>query len=345
MLFSQIKRNFIDAGYMAARVNVENIYVYLAKVEACAYVSVLIDCKAMQGLSKEDYDTILRQVRTSFFEYDFEEVNILGILCTENPFEVRELIDGFGEHWIVDVSSRCLIIYENQTMQFLNVREIIESALEGRSPSYNMEGQVKNNRNFFSNALCNLILISINILVFLGVELTGSSLDTEYMLKWGAMYGPLVTEQGQYYRLFTHMFLHFGIEHLLNNMLILVFMGTYLEKQLGKVKYLCLYILSGVLAGAASMGYNMVQKNEVVSAGASGAIFGVVGAMLVLVLVNKGRVEDLSVKQMLIFVALSLYSGFARQGVDNIAHIGGFITGVFLAIILYTKPQKEEQNT
>ena len=82
-------------------------------------------------------------------------------------------------------------------------------------------------------------LIILNLLVFLGVEGTGSALDTNHMLRWGAMYAPDIFQQGEYYRLITSMFLHFGIEHLLNNMLVLFVLGSRLEQVIGKNKNFC----------------------------------------------------------------------------------------------------------
>lgn len=346
MIVNQIERNFLRAGYKEIKVNVPNIYLYLEEVEDDAYVSVLIDCDKYGMLTNEEYENILREVRKTIFESEFEDVKILGVLCTKSPGVVRQLVDGFGEHWIVDTLEKRLIIYENQVLEFLNARKILECALEGKdyiSEKKNTSFEVK---EFFSNSLCNVILILINIIVFIAVEWKGSSLDAEHMLSFGAMNEKMVIEQGQYYRLFTHMFLHFGMEHLANNMLVLFYMGSCLEHQLGKLKYLFLYLGAGVFAGGVSMMYNIVMHREdVVSAGASGAIFGVVGAMFWIVLINKGQIEDFSLRQMMIFVFLSLYSGIASQGVDNMAHIGGFIGGIVLAIILYRRAKKEEYST
>lgn len=179
------------------------------------------------------------------------------------------------------------------------------------------------------------LLILINALVFFVMEIRGSTHDIYYMLDKGALYWPAMEFSHEYYRFFTYMFLHFGIDHLVNNMLILFFIGYKLERIVGKVKYLCIYFISGVLAGMASLGYNMVKNNYVVSAGASGAIFGVVGAMAFVVLINKGRIKDISSRQMVVFVLLSLYGGLTSQGIDNAAHIGGLLSGALLAAVLY----------
>ena len=79
----------------------------------------------------------------------------------------------------------------------------------------------------------------------------------------------------------------------------------------------------------------------IVSAGASGAIFGVVGGLLTAVLKNKGRLEDLNIRQLAIMAALSLYLGFTERGVDNVAHIAGLAMGILFGMILYRKPKRD----
>lgn len=184
---------------------------------------------------------------------------------------------------------------------------------------------------------CNNILIGINVIVFLGMSMFGMTEDAGFMLSHGAMYAPYVVEGHEYYRLFTCIFMHFGFSHLLNNMLVQFVVGSYLEEELGKVKYLILYIGSGVCANILSLAYDMHTGDYAVSAGASGAVFGVIGAMFYIVIRNHGRVGNLTSKSMLLMIVLSLYLGFTSTGVDNFAHIGGLIAGFIMAVLLYRR--------
>ena len=183
-------------------------------------------------------------------------------------------------------------------------------------------------------------LILLNILVFLAVEFTGSSQNTMHMLDCGAAYTPMIVQGGEYYRLFTCMFLHFGIEHLLNNMLVLFVLGSRLECVIGKIKFLLIYLLGGVLGNVISLYLELHAQNFAVSAGASGAVFAVMGAMIYIVIRNKGRLGDLSMRQILIMAAFSLYFGFASTGVDNTAHVAGMVSGFLLAVLLYHPGRK-----
>lgn len=183
-------------------------------------------------------------------------------------------------------------------------------------------------------------LITLNIIYFLYLEIAGSSEDTMFMLQHGAMFAPFVMEGGEYYRLFTSMFMHFGIRHIANNMLVLFVLGDNLERALGSVKYLLFYLLCGAGANVISMYMGMNDPVQAVGAGASGAIFGVIGGLLYAVLVNKGRLEDLSTRQLVAVIVFSLYFGFTSTGVDNVAHIAGLVIGIVLAVLMYRRPKK-----
>lgn len=178
-------------------------------------------------------------------------------------------------------------------------------------------------------------MLVLNLLVFLLVEITGGSQDIEHVLECGAAYTPIILEDGQWYRLFTCMFLHFGMEHLANNMLVLFVLGGRLERTVGKIKFLIIYILGGMAGNILSLILDIRSMEFAVSAGASGAVFAVMGAMIYVLLRSKGRVEDITVRQMVIMAAFSLYFGLTSSGVDNAAHIGGMLSGFVLAVILY----------
>ena len=178
-------------------------------------------------------------------------------------------------------------------------------------------------------------LIIVNIIVFLVVDFTGGSENTAHMIRCGAAYTPLIIEDGEWYRLVTAIFLHFGINHLLNNMVVLGVLGERLEALMNRFSYILLYFIAGIGGNLLSMALEMRSGEYAASAGASGAVFGMMGALLYILIRNRGRVLDLSMRRMMIMVGLSVYLGFADAGVDNAAHIGGLICGFAAAVILY----------
>ena len=188
-------------------------------------------------------------------------------------------------------------------------------------------------------AYVNIALIAVNVIVFICLELIGDTEDTMFMMTHGAVYEPLVVMRGEYYRLLTSMFLHFGASHLVNNMLVLFVLGERLEQVLGHVKYFLFYMVCGISANIISIAIHMGEGYAAVSAGASGAIFGVVGGLVYVVAVNHGQLEGLTARQLGFMILLTLYHGFTSAGVDNWAHIGGLISGFIVSILLYRKPR------
>ncbi len=189
----------------------------------------------------------------------------------------------------------------------------------------------------------NTVIIALNILIFLWLSITGNTLDVQFMYTHGASYWPAIIYKHEYYRLLTCTFLHFGFTHLLNNMLVLAFIGDNLERALGNTRYALLYLISAIGSSAISVAWNIYTGSRTVSAGASGAIFGVVGALVVILIRNHGRLEDLSTRQLVLFALFSVYHGIASAGIDNAAHISGFAIGALLALVIY-RPGKTRQR-
>ena len=181
---------------------------------------------------------------------------------------------------------------------------------------------------------------AINIIVFFVLEIMGNTEDADYMMLIGAVFPDCIQNDGEYWRLLTATFMHFGFEHLLNNMLILLCAGPILEKALGHIKYTILYLLAGV--GGSTLSYLQMLKSGdyAVSAGASGAIFGIIGALLWIVICHKGRYETLTGKGLLFMIVISLYYGVSTGGIDNWGHIGGLLMGFLMGILLYRKKGK-----
>lgn len=191
----------------------------------------------------------------------------------------------------------------------------------------------------------NTLIIIANVLVFVVLSFMGDTTDVQFMYEHGASFWPAIIEEHQYYRLLTCTFIHFGISHLFNNMLVLAYIGDNLERALGKIKYLVVYLMAGVGSSAVSAVWSMLKDEYSVSGGASGAIFGVVGALLVIVIRNRGQLEDLSSRQLLLFAGFSIYHGVTSAGIDNMAHVSGFVIGALLGGLLYRRKRYRKQNT
>lgn len=330
----------MNCGYREIMVNKPGIGLFYTAREKLVYAVLLINDTGRERLGQWQYANLYRQVSANFENQGYRS-RILGLICTDEPDQAVRF--DYEETWIVDVTVPRLVLYEDQSGDFLNVRPLVERILDevtGRAaPEKRRPGTVRKKYQYFSPF--NTAVVVINVIVFLIMEFSGNMDSNRYLVSRGALYWPYVIDRGQFYRLITYMFLHSGLDHILNNMIVLLFIGDNLERAAGKLKYLGIYFGSGILAGVTSMLWNMYKGYKVVCVGASGAIFGVVGAVAYIVAVNKGRLEDISSRQIVLFVLFSLYGGLTSQGVDNAAHIGGLISGALLAAILYRKKKPQ----
>ncbi|HEX3586192.1 MAG TPA: rhomboid family intramembrane serine protease, partial [Candidatus Angelobacter sp.] len=178
-------------------------------------------------------------------------------------------------------------------------------------------------------------LLAINIGIFIAMLASGVSWmspGTDQVLRWGADYGPY-TFGGQYWRLITAMFLHFGIIHLLGNMWCLWSLGQLTEKLLGSISVLGLYLLTGIGASLLSLSWDPMR----VSAGASGAIFGIAGALISVVYFGQLGLQPEGRRKLLGYVVRFAFINllFGLKGhVDNMAHLGGLVTGLLMGLFL-----------
>jgi len=180
-------------------------------------------------------------------------------------------------------------------------------------------------------------LLAANVLVFAAMLLHGAGLwhtATTVPLQWGANFGP-ATQDGQWWRLGSALFLHFGILHLALNMWALWDVGRLIEQLFGRWRFITLYLGSGIVGNLVSLAW---QGNQAVSGGASGAIFSLYGALLVFLLRERAQVDRGEFRWLFgaasIFIVLALVMGQLVPGIDNAAHLGGLLAGALFALVL-----------
>lgn len=177
------------------------------------------------------------------------------------------------------------------------------------------------------------ILLAINIIMFFLLEMSGGSTLTQNLIDFGAKYNPAILD-GEWWRIATSMFLHIGLLHLFMNMLALYYLGAAVEQMYGASRFIFIYFLAGIGAGMASFATSIH-----ISAGASGAIFGLFGALLFFGLNYKQIFFQTMGKGILILIGINIIFGLSVPQIDNSAHIGGLITG-FLASAIVGLPKK-----
>lgn len=182
------------------------------------------------------------------------------------------------------------------------------------------------------------------VVVWLFMELAGGSANSQVLVRFGANYGPFILE-GETWRLFTSMFLHIGLTHLAFNTYALFIFGLETERLFGPDRFIITYILAGLfgsLASFASRGPN------VLSAGASGAIFGVIGMSLAYFLLHRqtfGHFGRQRMMNLLLIIGINLVFGFTVPGIDNLAHLGGLVAGFVIGYGLAPRYQVINRHT
>lgn len=275
-----------------------------------------------------------------FTENQQRSFPLLILFYTDYIDMAKRLVEEEDYFWIIDARQKRLMVYEPEQTTWA-VRGAFDELIHPLEDCIERVPQKQSIKKHITEYfLVTYILIGVNLFVFFVLEqgIFRGRLD---WLMLGANYAPAVIKENEFYRLFTSMFLHADIEHLFNNMLLLCYIGRLLEEQLGKIRHLFVYFLSGIIAGLFSIGYNTHIGQPAFCIGASGAIFGLTGAMAVFVLWKQGRMAQINRRQMLIMVLLSLYGGFVETNVDNAAHIGGLLAGAAVALLLTLVHQRK----
>ncbi len=194
---------------------------------------------------------------------------------------------------------------------------------------------------FRATPVTTLLLVAIAG-VFLLETWKGGSTNSQVLVALGANYPPAVLGQGEWWRLLTCMFLHIGIFHLLLNGWALYQLGSLFELAVGSRDMVLVYFVSGVLGSVASLFFT-----QGLSAGASGAIFGLLGAMIAFLLRRRDRLTPPAkslLGQLVVWAGINVFIGFSVPGIDNAAHLGGCAAGFLLGLVLRGSSARSAQS-
>ena len=185
-----------------------------------------------------------------------------------------------------------------------------------------------------------IITLGIILLCIVMFIISGYGYDDLKLIRYGANYSFLV-RRGEYFRLITYMFLHGGIMHIVLNMYSLYIVGPKVEDFFGKWKYLLIYLFSGISGGLLSIAFNQ----NVISIGASGAIFGLFGALIYFGYNYRGYIGAMIRSQIVPIVIYNLLIGLFIPGIDMWGHVGGLIGGIITSNMLGTIENKKYSLT
>ena len=188
--------------------------------------------------------------------------------------------------------------------------------------------------NIKNGPIVTYILIALNVIVFFLETIAGGSTSAEVAIRFGAEFTPYILQDGQWYRLLTSCFLHFGIMHIASNMFSLYIIGNTIESYFGKVRYIIIYLVSGIAGNVLTLLVEMFTGSYALSAGASGAISGMIGAMIVFAIDPRTK-NAFPFSRMLMGFLVVIIPGIGSSQGNVVAHIGGLIGGMVTALIMY----------
>ncbi|MCL1996096.1 MAG: rhomboid family intramembrane serine protease [Defluviitaleaceae bacterium] len=224
--------------------------------------------------------------------------------------------------WSLNLTSGMLLLNEEQPTEILNLRKILEDCYQNRVPTI-----APINYQTAKASSLTLVVIILNIIMYMIVLLNGG-ITTANLVRFGALLPPQYIN-GEYFRLFSAMFLHAGSFHLFLNMFSLYIFGTRVERHYGRSAFAVIYTFAGFAGSLAS--FTLQQS---ISVGASGAIFGLAGAVAVMAKSTGRDLDGLNFQTMLMFIIINLAFGFTLPNVDNFGHLGGLFGGVISGYVL-----------
>ncbi len=299
------------------------------KKENQLYVVCLFDDASKLAVDQWRIDRVMDYAAQKVREQNQGRCQFLALILSDDFSVSKQLLEGIYPRWFVDADGR-IVIFDGQPSEFGNLhatltrKETFKDRFKGNGISINRIPEVT------------LTLVIINIIIQGIVAVSEIGGRDSVLMDWMVLQIDAFIQKPDWWRLATSVFLHFGWEHLFNNMLVLLYLGSLAERCLGKKRFLAVYLISGIGANIVSVWWYVHQGELLVAtAGASGAIFGIAGLLLCIILLSKGHFEGITLRQLVLMMFFTLYHGFAESGVNNCAHIAGGIIGFACGVLIF----------
>jgi rhomboid protease GluP len=346
MIVKNIKYALDRYGYKVTNIGGGD-YIFLIKFsnEKISAVVIIDDIKYPELADAQQCEAIKQSFESTYLFRGYENVEMLFLILTDKPFEYKNFCEGKLVFWVADMYSERLISFIDNDGPFNHLRSTIENALSGQTDN---SGTIKN-RTFGKSILQTIItdvIVAINILIYIYMEIKLNYIERYiFMLDYGNI-PTAVVDMNQYYRLFTSTFLHFDLNHIVSNIVCLIFIGCFFEPMIGHIKFMLIYIASGIFGNICSLVYLYNLGRPALAAGASGAVSGVLGAFVAYALLRKSEKNKISVLKIILAIGMVIILCINETNgtiAGNIAHVGGAVFGIILAYIIY-KCEKNKQN-
>lgn len=323
MLFRNIELSLLEQGFEKLPNNGGSPVTTYVQITSNREVKIVHVFNHMESRATDQNILVgeVKQFEKLYILRGYDVKMTMNVIVVNEEYDVSILEKNDLKYWVVSKLYNRLMIFENQPEEFGGLRKVIENSIEQGDVRPNFSQKAK--MFFVKNPWITILIALVNIVVFIifnGLE--SGELDSVIYNKYGISYDNVLGKY-EYYRLLTGMFLHANYKHIINNLFLLIVAGSQVEGWIGHIRFLLVYLASGIGAGVVSVIYYMHTETPVVSVGASGAIFGIFAATLIMAFF----VSKNDLKRLVLIAVLALSASMGEQ-VDTAAHVGGFVVGL-----------------
>lgn len=306
--------------------------IYIRVENPVLYILAVFD-KEMENKTTETLTSYTKQMAEELENLRCNHLVSLRILVGEEETETPPVVylDSriHSVNWRYSLKEEMIFAGDGEPNRLFGIEKLLFSATRGEVAEMPIRPAMRQGKPL---GCISIFMICLFSLIYTTLSGNGESTIRAFGLSREGIL------EGQYYRFFTSMFLHSGILHLASNSIFLYYFGVKAEYLLGRRRFLGVYLISGLCGGIFS-----IISHNVLGIGASGAIYGVLGAMLMLTKKNGAQYTGMNYATMLLLIVTSIGFGFLDMGIDNFAHIGGFLGGV-LVFLIYRKYDKKKKK-
>jgi len=275
-----------------------------------------------------DYSEVSKYVKSLEKPFSLNMIHLADqkYIYNDKSSKAHKLIINKDNYNVIECDNYCIPL-----------KEILNTVLQENETKI-----IQTKDDFLKNEMLTFILIGINIMIFLITALLSGSIfdiNEKVLTYFGAKVNILI-EQGQVWRLLTCAFLHGGLIHIVCNMYSLYIIGPQIQQIFGVNKYFIIYIISCITSS--SLSYFMSPYS--ISVGASGGIFGLMGALLAFAIIERNKIQKKYLSSLIQIIIINLFIGLSIKNIDNYGHIGGLIGGFLLGYISYRISQKKHNK-
>lgn len=347
MIIRLLDKQLQNSGYMSFKTSISNVITYVKSESGYINLIRVIESRSSNPISHDLYLSSGEELKSTLRKSRDIDVHMMTLVFYDDFSSAAEMVGDDYMCWLIDEEAAQLHEEAGRVEEFYGLKETITTLsaqyremlsngdIRGIDELSHDESEKKKIEKLKQKKPIpiTLILVSVNIIVFLTGLIVGDA-----FIKSGNM-DPMMIKGGEYYRLVTPMFLHAGVDHLFSNMILLYFLGEIIESKVGSVKYAVIYMLSGLIGNVVSYLYSFYYGGYT-SIGASGAVFGLIGAFVVLV-IKKYKGINVPKTRLILMIAYSIYSSFSAN-VDFAAHLGGLMAGILITFIITMGGKKHE---